>query len=184
MAGKETGSEGRTRNTTSGWASDPNTYPQGHELINVDTGERRISKGAAGNTWATAWTYSTGGATGFGDLTGTPQDNTALAQQLETLSNAIGAINDAKATTRRNGVDVIGLVTDRYEGTTDVDGHLQFDLSAYTSIKLTGGGGNDRALIATPDDSTPATYRIAFTEDTGDPANTRSAWFTIEAILV
>jgi len=35
------------------------------------------------------------GSVGFGDLTGTPQDNTSLAQQLETLANTIGTKADA-----------------------------------------------------------------------------------------
>lgn len=163
--------------------------------LNADVDAKVTTNGANENTGARVndclnnivdTLYGSGAAPAatWGTITGTLSDQTDLQQILETQANTIGAINDAKATTRRNGVDVIGLVTDRYEGTTDVDGHLQFDLSAYTSIKLTGGGGNDRALIATPDDSTPATYRIAFTEDTGDPANARSAWFTIEAILV
>jgi len=37
---------------------------------------------------------------GFGDLEGTPQDNTSLAQQLETISNTIGTKADAIPTYR------------------------------------------------------------------------------------
>lgn len=91
MAGKKVGSDGQVRKTTAEWAADTATYPEGMRLMDTTDGSVRVSKGA---TYALAWTQAPGGSVGFGDLTGTPQDNTSLAQQLETLANGIGAVTD------------------------------------------------------------------------------------------
>lgn len=91
MAGKKVGSDGQVRKTTAEWAADTATYPEGMRLMDTTDGSVRVSKGA---TYALAWTQAPGGPVGFGDLTGTPQDNTSLAQQLETLANGIGAVTD------------------------------------------------------------------------------------------
>lgn len=91
MAGKKVGSDGQVRKTTAEWAEDTATYPEGMRLMDTTDGSVRVSKGA---TYALAWTQAPGGPVGFGDLTGTPQDNTSLAQQLETLANGIGAVTD------------------------------------------------------------------------------------------
>jgi len=92
MAGKKVGSDGQVRKTTAEWAADTATYPEGMRLMDTTDGSVRVSKGA---TYALAWTQAPGGPVGFGDLTGTPQDNTSLAQQLETLANTIGTKADA-----------------------------------------------------------------------------------------
>lgn len=92
MAGKKVGSDGQIRKTTAEWAADTDTYPEGMRLMDTDTGEIRTSKGT---TYALAWQNASSGEVGFGDLTGTPQDNTALAQQLETQANAIGSVSDS-----------------------------------------------------------------------------------------
>jgi len=97
MAGKKVGSDGQVRKTTAEWAADTATYPEGMRLMDTTDGSVRVSKGA---TYALAWTQAPGGPVGFGDLTGTPQDNTSLAQQLETLANGIGAKADAIPTYR------------------------------------------------------------------------------------
>lgn len=91
MAGKKVGSDGQVRKTTAEWAADTATYPEGMRLMDTTDGSVRVSKGA---TYALAWTQAPVGPVGFGDLTGTPQDNTSLAQQLETLANGIGAVTD------------------------------------------------------------------------------------------
>lgn len=93
---KEIGSEGQTRKTSAEWSASTETYPQGHRLMNTTTGEVRISKGAAGNTWATAWQpsgSSEGGGT-WGSITGTLSDQTDLQNILETQANSIGAVSD------------------------------------------------------------------------------------------
>jgi len=93
---KEIGSEGQTRKTSAEWAASTDTYPQGHRLMNTTTGEVRISKGSAGNTWATAWQQSgssEGGGT-WGSITGTLSDQTDLQNILETQASAIGAVSD------------------------------------------------------------------------------------------
>ena len=78
------------RKTTSEWAADTATYPEGMRLMDTDTGTVRVSKGT---TYAQAWVQSSGGgASAWGDITGTLSDQTDLQAYLETLANGIGAI--------------------------------------------------------------------------------------------
>ena len=46
------GSEGLTRKSTADWAADTKTYLQGERLLDIDTGEQRVS---SGGTYAQAW---------------------------------------------------------------------------------------------------------------------------------
>ncbi len=46
------GSEGLTRKSTADWAIDTKTYLQGERLLDIDTGEQRVS---SGGTYAQAW---------------------------------------------------------------------------------------------------------------------------------
>ena len=54
---KKSGSEGMTRQTTAEWAADTKLYPEGHRLMDTDTGTVRVSKGT---TYALAWVPSGG----------------------------------------------------------------------------------------------------------------------------
>ena len=92
MAGKKVGSDGQVRKTTAEWAADTATYPEGMRLMDTDTGTVRVSKGT---TYAQAWVQSSGGgASAWGDITGTLSDQTDLQAYLETLANGIGAVTD------------------------------------------------------------------------------------------
>lgn len=71
--------------------------------LNADVDAKVTTNGANENTGARVndclnnivdTLYGAVESVGFGDLTGTPQDNTSLAQQLETLANGIGAVTD------------------------------------------------------------------------------------------
>lgn len=46
------GSEGLTRKSTADWAADTKTYLQGERLLDIDTGEQRVS---SGGTYEQAW---------------------------------------------------------------------------------------------------------------------------------
>lgn len=46
------GSEGLTRKSTADWAADTKIYLQGERLLDIDTGEQRVS---SGGTYAQAW---------------------------------------------------------------------------------------------------------------------------------
>lgn len=46
------GSEGLTRKSTADWLTDTKTYLQGERLLDIDTGEQRVS---SGGTYAQAW---------------------------------------------------------------------------------------------------------------------------------
>ena len=54
---KKSGSEGMTRQTTAEWAADTKLYPEGHRLMDTETGTVRVSKGT---TYALAWVPSGG----------------------------------------------------------------------------------------------------------------------------
>jgi len=203
MAGKKVGSDGQVRKTTAEWAADTATYPEGMRLMDTTDGSVRVSKGA---TYALAWTQAPGGPVGFGDLTGTPQDNTSLAQQLETLANGIGAIvtqtitNGETATSpsedavfdalagkakviKLNGTAQPTAVIEVRTGTTDNNGEITTDLSAYSSVTVIGGGCPDQAAFS-PLVTNPAlaTYTVAFYDTTGVPAEIVSAYFSLLCI--
>ena len=92
MAGKKVGSDGQIRKTTTEWAADTATYPEGMRLMDTDTGAVRVSKGT---TYALAWQNASSGAATWGTITGTLSDQTDLQNILETQASTIGAINDS-----------------------------------------------------------------------------------------
>lgn len=87
------GSEGLTRKSTADWLTDTKTYLQGERLLDIDTGEQRVS---SGGTYAQAWK---GPKHYFGSIS---QAGTA-APTVTTGGNTVGAIvwarNDAGAYT-------------------------------------------------------------------------------------
>ena len=184
MAGKKVGSDGQVRKTTAEWAADTATYPEGMRLMDTDTGTVRVSKGT---TYAQAWVQSSGGgASAWGDITGTLSDQTDLQAYLETLANGIGAIvtqtiTNGETTTspsedavfdalagkakvvKLNGTAQPTAVIEVRTGTTDVNGEMSFDLSAYTSVMMIAPFIDrtpcDEVEVV---DDTPATYTVAF----------------------
>lgn len=76
------GSEGLTRKSTADWAADTKTYLQGERLLDIDTGEQRVS---SGGTYAQAWK---GPKHYFGSIS---QTGTA-APTVTTGGNTVGAI--------------------------------------------------------------------------------------------
>ena len=177
MAGKKVGSDGQIRKTTTEWAADTDTYPEGMRLMDTDTGSVRVSKGT---TYALAWQAASGGAATWGTITGTLSDQTDLRNQLETQANAIGAKADA---VKLNGTTQDTAVIEVRTGTTDSNGSLIFDLSAYSSVTVIGGGCPDQAAFAPLVlDPALATYSLAFYDTTGAPIEGQSAYCSLLCI--
>ena len=85
-----------TRQTTAEWAADTKLYPEGHRLMDTETGTVRVSKGGTIGTYALAWVPSTGGPSAWGGITGTLSDQTdlvaALARKAGNVRDYVGGI--------------------------------------------------------------------------------------------
>ena len=116
MSGKKVGSDGQVRKTTSEWAADTATYPEGMRLMDTDTGTVRVSKGT---TYAQAWVQSSGGgASAWGDITGTLSDQTDLQSVLNTKLEVADLSPTATFSTNTNTAQDPGQDTVRFNSGT------------------------------------------------------------------
>lgn len=104
------------RKTTSEWAADTATYPEGMRLMDTDTGTVRVSKGT---TYAQAWVQSSGGgASAWGDITGTLSDQTDLQSVLNTKLEVADLSPTATFSTNTNTAQDPGQDTVRFNSGT------------------------------------------------------------------
>lgn len=117
------GSEGLTRKSTADWAADTKTYLQGERLLDIDTGEQRVS---SGGTYAQAWK---GPRHYFGSIS---QVGTAAPTVINpTGGNTVGAI--------------VWTRTDAGAFRATLAGAFPIGSGGYVSLNvLTGIGANDQ----------------------------------------
>jgi len=117
MSGKKVGSDGQVRKTTSEWAADTATYPEGMRLMDTTDGSVRVSKGA---TYALALTQTPTPTTGQTQTFNTSSANeiiaclhstTISAQTFVLPSDANSAIGQELVIFSRAAITTVTLTT-------------------------------------------------------------------------
>ena len=164
---KKSGSEGMTRQTTAEWAADTKLYPEGHRLMDTETGTVRVSKGT---TYALAWVPSGGSG-------GTTLDQD-IVDALEAFRTPVA---DAGNPFQTNAdlvtlADNISTVIQNLSDDTDAALALKADIASIPKrYKFTGDGGaatgtigvNTFPMAVTVTNPSAGVYR--FTAASGTP---------------
>ncbi len=116
-----------------------------------------------------------------------PTNGTAMTYKFLPTNAATPAVTTALAAkanvVKLNGTSQPAAVIEVRTGTTDSNGELIFDLSAYSSVTVIGGGCPDQPafspLVINP---ALATYAVGFYDIAGAPIETQSAYCTLLCI--